>query len=283
MKSKLITILFVFLAHILFSQTIIPNGMEVSGTWKKSKSPYIIEGEAIVPKGKTLKIKKGVEIKFKTGTDKDYRLNGVLNRNFNTGFLRVNGKIIAEGSKNDRILFTQNGQGTWGNVFIDSRSAGILFKYCVFEGGYFIRGITETDNATGALSFYNATGMVEYCTFRNNGWTALNCKLNAAPVFKNVTIVGNNYGVECNSNSSPKIVNAIIWNNTTAFYINGDAQPQFSFSLIQGYSMDALYDKGSNIFGRDPGFKNAGKNDFSLTSVSPCRESGDGGVDMGAE
>jgi hypothetical protein len=283
MRQILITSLLFFVSNLLFAQTFIPNGKEVSGTWKKSKSPYIIEGEAIVPKGKTLKIKKGVEVKFKTGTDRDYRIDGILNSGFNVGFLRVNGKIIAEGSKKDRILFTQNGPGNWGNVFIDSQSAGILFKYCIFEGSYYIRGITEFDNATGALSFYNASGLVEFCTFRNNGWTAVNCKQFAAPVFKNLTIVGNNYGVECNSNSSPKIINTIIWNNTTAFYINGEAMPQFSYCLIQGYSMDALYDKGNNIFGRDPGFKNANNNDYSLTSVSPCNESGEAGSDIGAE
>ncbi|OQA02352.1 MAG: hypothetical protein BWY70_00025 [Bacteroidetes bacterium ADurb.Bin408] len=51
----------------------ISNKQEVYGTWTKSKSPYTIQGEAIVPEGKTLTIEPGVTVKFKTGTNKRFR------------------------------------------------------------------------------------------------------------------------------------------------------------------------------------------------------------------
>ncbi len=283
MKMKIFTVLLLFVSQTFFAQTTIKHGQEVFGTWKKTQSPYIIEGEAIVPAGKTLKIKKGVKLMFQTGTYRDYRLDGVINPGFNVGFLRVNGKIIAEGSKSERIMFSRNGSGNWGNVFIDTDEKDNVFKYCVFEYGYYIRGITELDNATGALSFYGSSGTVEFCTFRNNGWTAINCKQNANPFIKNVTIVGNNYGVECNSNSVPVISNAIIWDNNTALYINGSAVPEFSYSLIQNYSLEYAYDKGNNIFGKNPGFLNSYNNDYSLINDSPCKKSGKNGSDMGAE
>lgn len=283
MKVKALLILFLFASHGIFAQTVITNGQEVSGTWKKSESPYIIDGEAIVPKGKTLKIKKGVVVKFKTGTERDYRISGTMSRRFNLGFLRVEGKLVAKGSKDDRILFTRKGSGNWGNVFINSKDNGIVLKYCIFEYSFYIRGITESDNATGALSFYNSTGLVEYCIFRNNGWTALNCKEKSTPTFKNLTIVGNQYGFECNSQSTPNIINCIIWNNNTPFFVNGNSMPKVSYSLLQDKSLDISYDKGNNIYFSDPKFSNVMKNDYSITKGSPCYKTGKGDENIGAE
>ena len=283
MKLKAFLILFLFVGQSIFAQTYITDGQEVYGTWKKSKSPYIIDGEAIVPVGKILKIKKGVVVKFKTGTDRDYRLSGVINKNFDLGFLRVEGKLIAVGSKKDKILFTNDGSGFWGNVFINSSDEGIVLKYCIFENSYYIRGITYSDNATGALSFYNSSGLVEYCTFRNNGWTALNCKQKSSPTLKNLTIVGNQYGIECNSQSVPKVINCVFWNNNTPFYVNGSSMPEVSYSLLQDKSLESDYDKGNNLYFRDPNFTNMSRNDFSVSSGSPCYKTGKNGANMGAE
>ena len=283
MKLNALTILFLIFAQSLFSQTYIQNGERVFGIWKVSESPYIILGEAIIPAGATLEIEPGVELKFKTGTDRDYRLDGVLNNGFNVGFLRVEGNIIAKGNQMNRILFTKNGYGFWGNIVLDTRDKKSIFKYCIFEASHYMRGINPDENATGALSFINSSAMVEYCIFRNNGWTAINCKQSSKPILKNLTIVGNKYGLECNTNSKPTFLSCIIWNNEIPFYVNGEGSPHVSYSLLQDNSLDYRYDKGNNIYSKDPKFSDPENNDYSLKGSSPCKNTGIEEKNMGAE
>ncbi len=286
MKLTLLSIVALFCVTSICAQTSIVDKQEVFGTWTKGKSPYIIEGEAIIPEGKMLIIKPGVVVKFKTGEERDYSVEGNINRDFNLGFLRVNGTIKAEGSKKKMITFSRfGGTGFWGNIAIDSRSKDNVLKYCWFEASYYIRGvIVKTgDNATGAVSFNNSTGTVENCLFINNGWTAFNCKEGSNPLFKNNTLVGNEYAIECNTGSSPDIINTIIWTNTNTFYMNGESHPKISYSLIQGSSLvEDMKDNGNNIFGTAPEFKNPEANDYSLKKSSPAYKKGEGGANIGA-
>ncbi len=283
---KKILVLFVSLLFVctLSAQTKIVNKQAVFGTWTKSKSPYIIEGEAIVPEGMTLKIKPGVIIQFKTGDNKDYFIDGYENPGFNCGFLRVKGKIIAKGKKNDLIKFTRLGEyGTWGNVSIYSRNNDNLLEYCWFESAFYIRQIIPGDNATGALTFNNAAGTVKNCLFINNGWTAINCKNQSTPIFKNITIVGNQYAVESNSNSSPKIESCIIWDNAVNFYVNSGATIRISYSLYPALNVPKeLVDDGNNITGVLPDFIDQPKKNFGLKKTSPAYKTGKGGTNMGA-
>lgn len=283
MKSKALFILFLFVSQSIFSQTYINDGQRVLGTWRASESPYIILGEAVVPLNTSLEIEAGVTVKFKTGTNRDYRIDGSENSSFDVGFLRVEGKITAKGTKDNRILFTKNGDGYWGNILLDSRDNRNSFKYCIFEDSYYIRGITPDDNATGALSFINSTAMVEYCVFRNNGWTALNCKQGSRPTLKNLTIVNNKYGLECNSNSKPTFLSCIIWNNEVPFYINGEGSPHVSYCLLQANSVLNEFDKGNNIYAKDPKFRDPDNNDYSIKNSSPARKAGIEGGNIGAE
>ncbi len=259
----------------LFSQTIIKDKQEVYGKWKKSKSPYIIEGEAIVPKGKVLKIKPGVIIKFKVGTNRDYWDNP----DFDLGFLRVNGQLIAKGRKRKMITFTRSGSyGYWGNIFIDTEDDKSLLKWCKVEYSFYVRSIISNDNATGSISFHKSKGTVENCLIVNNGWTGINCKKGSAPLIKNTTIYNNNYGLECNSDSKPNVINTIIWGNNTTLYINGGSKPSISYSLIKKSSLPfSVNDKGNNIFVVDPVFVSPKNGDYRLQKNSPCAKSGKGG------
>jgi len=269
MKRNLLLAI-ILLPVFSFGQTKIKNKQEVFGTWDKSGSPYIVEGEAIVPKGKTLTIKPGVIVQFKTGEDRYDRLESELNPNFNVGFLRVQGNIIAKGKKKKQIQFTSYGMGNWGNIFLEE-SKNNVFKYCVISNSFYMRLVTETDNATGALSFYDSNGIVEFCTLAYNGWTAINCKLASSPSLKNLTIVGNNYGIECNTASCPEIENVIMWDNKTAFYLNNNSKPTIKNSCLQDDEFPyEAEDKGGNLTGKDPKFENAQENDFSLRKSSPC-------------
>lgn len=260
----------------LGAQTILENKQEVSGKWSKKGSPYIIKGEVIIPEGKTLKISAGTVIKFKTGTNREYQES-----EFDLGFLRVKGTLIAKGKVNDMILFTGEGPDDyWGNIFFENSSGNIL-EYCKLEKGYYIRGIVADDNGTGVLSFYKSSGMVKNCLIAKNGWTAINCKHGSGPEIINCTITNNEYGLECNTGSNPVVVNTIIWDNNTASYLNGESMPKICFSLFQDNNLEGFEDLGNNVLGKTPGFRNPAGNDYSITDYSPCRKSGKGGTDMG--
>ena len=267
---------FVFSA---FSQTTISNKQEISGTWKKSKSPYIVEGEAIIPEGKTLTIKPGVVVKFKTGEGRDYDQS-----DFNLGFIRVNGKIVAKGKSSKRILFTGLGSGFWGNIYVNSPDQDHVFENCVVEKAYYVRKIISSDNATGAITFNKSKGVVKNCIIANNGWTGLNCKNGGSPTVTNCILYNNEYGLECNTRSVPDVTNTVIWNNGANFYVNGSAQPKLGYCFVGDNTLpDGATDMGKNIFGKNPQFSDAMSGDFKLKAESPCRKAGKDGKNIGLE
>jgi len=274
MKQVVIITVLIFLNIHLFAQTFVANKEEVSGTWTTSGSPYIILGEAIVPEGKTLNIEAGVTVKFKTGTERDYRVDYDLNPDFNLGFLRVNGTIKAVGKKDNFIVFTRNDPyDNWGVVLIKSDTKKSVLKYCKFEYAYHVRYILEDDNATGAISINNCFVKIQNCLIVNNGWTGINCKKAANPKITNCVVYKNEYGLECNSGSVPVVDKTIIWANETAFYINNASEPKFKNCLLQGRNFpDDSKDKGGNIMNKNPLFTNPLLDDFSLQAKSPCKK-----------
>lgn len=95
MKIPTRYILLIFLVNIFISfyntlnaQSTIIAG-EVNGIWTKQNSPYVIKGDINIPNGKTLIIQPGVKVIFQG----KYKLN-------------VQGKLLAQGTKTDSIIFT---------------------------------------------------------------------------------------------------------------------------------------------------------------------------------
>ena len=249
------------------AQTIIKDKEYVSGTWKKSGSPYIIEGEAVVAVGKTLKIKAGVIVQFKTGDGRDYPESA-----FDVAFLRVNGTLIAKGKAKKNIVFTRKGSsGSWGVIQIADKTQNSIMSYCKVEYSGFIRTIVSNDNATGAISVYMSSPKISNCIITNS-WAGINCKQGSSPLVKNNTIVSNKYGIECNTESSPKILNCIVWKNETAFYMNGGSVPSISYTLIDDNPAKyGIADDGTNLIGQNPLFKDYTRDDFTLKKNSPCK------------
>lgn len=266
------------------AETIIADKQQVSGTWNTKGSPYIIQGEAIVPEGKTLTIKPGVEVKFKTSEIEEFEY---AEGSVDFGFLRVNGKIVAKGKEKSPIVFTRMGsEGSWGAVVVNTTDKGSEFEWCKFSYGHYIRGVIEEDNATGILTFIKSTGKVSHCIF-NGGWTGINCKQGSNPTIDHCTIVKNEYGLECNTESNPTISNCIIWGNSTTFYLNSGKEIPMSYTFFAGYGMDDeedLKDLGNNIvsYDTDPLFLDGDGGDFRLRKDSPLVGKGEKGSNMGA-
>lgn len=273
MKSILISISLLFCLPTL-CQTYIFPGSEVAGTWDKKGSPYIIEGEAIVPEGKQLIIKPGTVIKFNT-----CEMHDMEDSDFSCGFLRVNGTLRAEGKKKDLITFTRDGySGFWGVIYIASRDADNILDYCRVEYSYFIKHIISSDNATGGITFNGATGRVTNCLIVNNGWCGINCKNSSSPLIDHCVIMNNNYGIECNSKSRAIVKNSIIWQNENSFYINGKGSVRLTSSLFQDIEIpEYVMDDGSNLKGEDPLLIE----DWKPVKGSPCIKAGNDGKNLG--
>lgn len=278
MKSLKLLFLLLFAFPLVLNAITIEDKQEVYGKWTIKDSPVIVNGEAIVPKGKILKIQAGVEVRFVTSEERLY--NPSDNK---LGFLRVNGKLVAKGKKNNFIHFTRDGSsGYWGCIYLNTGNKMSTLKYCKIDYTHYIQLIIPTDNATGAITFNDCAGKVKYCLIVNNRWTGINCKNGAFPYIGFTTIYNNNYGLECNSGSDPLLTSCIVYGNQTTFYINGDSTPGFSYSLIEENTLESIYDVGNNILDRDPLFAAPRYGDFQLKFGSPCLNTGVKGKNMGA-
>jgi parallel beta-helix repeat protein len=123
----LLSLLFVILFSCAKDKSSITNFNEesnnlytdLSGIISKNDSPFYIEGPTRVPKGKTLIIKPGVTILFKAA-DIDSGDFWWHDSTIDVGFLRVDGKLIAEGTQTDSIIFTKNSSKPndyWGIIY----------------------------------------------------------------------------------------------------------------------------------------------------------------------
>jgi hypothetical protein len=272
------------------AQTEIYDMEDVSGTWTKANSPYIVLGEAIVPDGQTLTIEPGVEVRFATSEERDYSSD-----DFEMGILRVFGTLKAVGSQTDPILFTRDGRrGQWGCIHIQSGNKKSLIKWCIVEYSHYIQGLVfdpddeSTDNSTGAISFYGSGGRVENCVIRNS-WAAINAKNGASPVIDHCTIVENEYALESNADgprgtTKIKASNCILHGNENGFFITESDGVSLAYTFVdEGQWDDNIEDGGNNIKkGKDPLFEDMDDENYKLKKKSPCRKKGADRTNMGA-
>ena len=158
-------------AKILVSGTGISNNTlygNISGVLSADNSPYLVIGDIEVSSGDSLVIEPGTEIRF-------------------TGYytFTVRGKLIAEGTEEDSIIFTRH--------------------YATEESKW--RGI----------EFYYYTGsIISYCRLEYSKTKAISCNYtNYSPMICNNTISDNGFGILCFNSSSPVISNnSIMWNDS---------------------------------------------------------------------
>jgi hypothetical protein len=88
--------------------------------WTAANSPYHISGEFVVPADGSLTIEPGVSVHFDTGAR-----------------MIVNGRLVAEGSEDNPILFTRTpgSQGTWAGVQFVNSAADNRIAYALLEYG----------------------------------------------------------------------------------------------------------------------------------------------------
>ena len=165
MKNPIaILLVFVFISPMsLFSQTTIPGG-DVSGTWLKENSPYLVTGNIVVPQDSTLIIEPGVFVMFQQSRK-----------------ITIEGTIKAKGTVNDSIYFTNDnskesgsikkGKGEWRGIeFLGNSSEDTsMFYYCRMEYSESVSS-SSSHYGYGGLFYIGASDNIhiKHCDISNN-------------------------------------------------------------------------------------------------------------------
>ena len=179
MEKVNILLVFICVGGFLIPNSSIAFAIEVGGhliedtTWSPEDNPYLVTSGVYVDAGVTLTILPGTIVKFYAdyyddmGDDQFY---------FHSGeepiakFMRVEGRIIAEGTEQDSIIFTRMQDEQyyhWGTIYLPEGSPQSSFKHCVFEFSAFT-GFSLSEQPHGAISMWNGTSIIEKCTFIDN-------------------------------------------------------------------------------------------------------------------
>jgi len=212
----LLYLLLFILSVQTFPQTHISSGI-VNGKWIKQNSPYCIDGEIKIPRGKKLVIEPGVKVIF-TGHYK----------------LIVNGILEAKGSRQDSIYFfpSDTSVGWHGIRFIEAEDFSTL-EYCVLRNGKspMVADETiqecisdpdcdETEFDGGAMLLNRSHPVISNCLFTDNhaivsgGGIAIENYSNpriSYSLFQNNK--GQGGGIYCSNHSNPVLSNCIITGN----------------------------------------------------------------------
>ena len=246
---KIIVIIISLLLNyvIIFADTHIPAG-NVSGIWEFSNSPYIIDGEINIIVDNTLEIDPGVQVIFSG----HYKFN-------------VYGRLLAEGTENDTIIFSVSDTtgystfystaGSWhGLRFYDTNSNGqdsSKVIYCKLEYGKSTTGGSPGIYGGAILCDNSSNVLIKYCLLTNNTASCgggICCYPNSSPRIEDVIIKGNiakyGGGLYCRDNSHPNLKNVnVIDNHAIGFSLGGggiycenNANPQLDNVTIKGNS-----------------------------------------------
>jgi hypothetical protein len=242
-KLTFILVIITLSLNFVFSQTIIPDGTEVFGTWTKANSPYIINGEAIVPEDSTLIIEPGVEVKLKTGTNFDYESD-----DFDAGMIYVLGNIIAVGTESDSITFTRNNnEGFWGNLFffLEQPDSSKMI-YCNVSYGSKIRKLYNGNyEQKGAITVLAKNIEIRNNSILRNNYSGIQFQSTSSKISNN-KIIHNENGILVNGSCNLEIINNVISTNSDKAIFNNGSSSLFIFGNIISYNKYGIYEYSEN-------------------------------------
>ncbi|MCX6753609.1 MAG: hypothetical protein NTV03_00950 [Candidatus Nomurabacteria bacterium] len=121
-------IIFLSFAPKVFASTIVIADITTDTTWDLAGSPYIIQNDKHVASGVTLTIDPGVVVKLSQGN-----------------LLWIDGKLLAEGNADNKIVFTSIDDDSYGGDTGDGDSSTAI------RGWY---GVIFTQTATPSILKY---------------------------------------------------------------------------------------------------------------------------------
>jgi hypothetical protein len=145
LKKRFVTYFFACLSSILLSSpqtwadTYVSGVITTAATWTKANGPYIVTGNLGIEKNATLTIESGVQVLVDGGY-----------------YIGIKGKIIANGSENEPIVFTtkNNEYGWQGIQFITDVDGGNTWQGSLFN-------YVEISHAHRGISSNNGIGSSE--------------------------------------------------------------------------------------------------------------------------
>ncbi|MFA6402140.1 MAG: cadherin domain-containing protein [Salinivirgaceae bacterium] len=232
---------------------------------------------------RTLTINPGVYVEFQG----HYKLN-------------VQGRILAQGTAQNRIIFTAKDSvltyisGGWGGIrFLETPSSNDTSKieFCIMQfgnafGSYWLDGYGSalcvynmnklivannliTRNNNEAIYCYQASPRIEGNLIVKNYWIGISCDF-SSPKITNNTISDNQVsGIQINYSLS-EISNCIVSGNGQANLDPYNSTPKITNCDIVGAQLQA--DGNIDV---DPLFVGSGANPYALQNTSPCINMGD--------
>lgn len=176
-------------------------GPLVSGTWKKANSPYVVTGDLVIGRNKTLTIEPGVTVKFAGhfGLTVGYR-----------------GTLRAVGTAQERIVFTalDQSEGWFGIRLINSSSEDVL-QFCTLE--YAKKPYTGGGGVTGLFG----GAILCYCSEEDDPGFPYPCdpKIDSCLLTHNVAAYGG--ALACFSGPEATITKNLIRDNQADYYGGG--------------------------------------------------------------
>ena len=175
--NKNILILILNFSFIIFHSSI-ASAIEVGGHitedtfWSPDNNPYIVVDNIFVDQNVTLTILPGTVVKINAA---EYSLENDYYFWFSNGnniakMFWVDGRLIAEGTAQDSIVFTRFQDSLyyhWGTIYLPEQAELCRFKHCRFEYAAKIM-IYINRQAKGAISIYNGNAIIENCYFLDN-------------------------------------------------------------------------------------------------------------------
>ncbi|HQO10306.1 MAG TPA: right-handed parallel beta-helix repeat-containing protein [Clostridiales bacterium] len=185
--------------------------------WNKSDSPILIEGCYVIPVNTTLNVEAGTEIRFRSKLKKDDPYSEIK-----TGMLVVQGKIIAEGTQEDSIIFTKDeSTDNWGAIVFEATAdPNSILKYCKIQYS------SEVSDYQ-----YRILGAIAFLAYSKAN--VINCN-----------ITKNDYGIQCNGYAAPVINECAISYNKTGIY-SYKCRSLVNNCLIYSNSDTGIYGYGS--------------------------------------
>lgn len=170
---------FCFIIILIFAFFSIAFAIEVGGhltedtTWSPENNPYLVTSGVYVDAGVTLTILPGTIVKFNSDFYDDLGDDGFY---FSGGeepiakFMRVEGRIIAEGTEQDSIIFTRMQDEQyyhWGTIYLPDGAEKSFFKHCVFEYAA-VTGFSLFEQVRAAVAVWNGKALIDNCSFIDN-------------------------------------------------------------------------------------------------------------------